>query len=895
MFISNLIRDKIEDPNTCFVFPSEVTARFWCRYALRTTRRRSVALTRFLSWDQFKESCFHYPAERRPVDRAVRMLFLYEQLERNSRAPYLRQIIPTRYCHDSLVFLESLQRLLPVLHRIESLRTGWPDFSRDKLGDLENLYAKYRTFLANAELFEPNYERPRFQPGERTYLLFFPELIEDFPEFADLVAQQAQATCVPIPEEVRERTAVQVFETIPQEIRTTMLRVAKLLDAGSDPHGIILTVGELDEVEPLLRRDAELFAIPLQIHRGKPLFDFPQAKFFQKIFSSAESSFSVAAMKDLLLCRSLPWKQEGLCHGLIRLALDSRIVRNTAVADSWRLSIESARRNGNPRNLPLGRISGFYSTLKNQIMKIADAESFSDLKNSLISFSASFLDLTRLSEEELKIFQFTLDSLEELDWASEFVSVPHPSVFRIWWIYLHQRLYVPRQNTPGISVYPYRVSEGMYPEQHFVINASQWATSHTPRRYPFLGLHEEQYLGDVQRDLSAAHLLLYSHSGEKVSFSYARRDFLRSNLPPPLFLKACIAAETPKQSEHPDPYDLERNAWIEGNTFPLQPIQREGYLSASIGALAAKRIDVTSHQLQDKRLIHTLQGRLRNEEGRFRINATALERFSLCPFQFLFEHLLGVGMEEYEPMMIDPREFGILMHRVLQAFFHQLVESEAQGKLFPDRRQEYRERIRSIASKTCIAFRGKNPALLEPIWAEIRRRIEELALTFLDVDFAVMSEEQTQGCEIQLQVLLSDIDSLLVGKIDRINHNPTGYTVVDYKKKHVPNKADIFSDEPVSMQMPFYIYLMNENNLPVSRAAFYSFENGRYHFVFGGPRTNMADRDSIDRSIELVKERIFRMRDRILSGDFRIEKSSRVQCSRCRLREICRHHYPLEA
>jgi len=825
------------------------------------------------------------------------MLFLYEQLERNRRAPYLRRIIPTRYRNDCLLFLESLQRLLPVMHRLESLRTGWPDFSRDKLEDLWSLYTRYRSFLAEARLFEPSYERPRFQPGEKNYLLFFPELIEDYPEFADLVAGQAQVTCIPIPGALRERTAVQVFETSPEEIRTTMLRVSELLDTGSDPHGIILTVGKLEEVEPLLRREAELFDIPLQIHRGKPLSDFPQGKFFQKILSCAESSFSVAAMRALLLCRSIPWKQERLCNGLIRLGLDSRIVRNTAAADSWRLSIESAQANGNPRNLPLGRISGFYTALKNQIMEIADAKSFSDLKKSLIAFSASFLDLTRLSDEEMKIFQFTLDSIEELAWAGELVSVPRTPVFPIWWIYLQQRLYVPKQNTPGISVYPYRVSEGMYPEQHFVINASQGATSHTPRRYPFLGLHEEQYLGDVQRDLSAAHLQLYSYSGEKVSFSYSRRDSQRSNLPPPLFLKARIAAEPSKHSGPPDPYDLERKAWIGGITFALQPIQKSGYLSASVGALAAKSIDVTSHALQDKELIHSLQNRLRNEddEGRFHISATALERFSLCPFQFLFERLLEVGSEEYEPMMIDPREFGSLLHRVLQAFYRQLADSDPRGRLFPDRREEYRDRIRSIVSKTCIDFRGKTPALLEPIWAEMRRRVEELALTFLDVDFSVMSEEQTQGCEIQLQASLSHIDSVLVGKIDRINRNPTGYTVVDYKKKHVPGKADIFCDEPESMQMPIYIYLMNENNLPVSRAAFYSFENGRYHFVFGGPRRNMAEPGVIQRSIELVKERISRMRDRILSGDFRIEKSSRVQCSRCRLREICRHHYHLEA
>ena len=40
------------------------------------------------------------------------------------------------------------------------------------------------------------------------------------------------------------------------------------------------------------------------------------------------------------------------------------------------------------------------------------------------------------------------------------------------------------------------------PEHHFVINASQAATAHTVRRYPFLKLHEEQGLSEVQRELS---------------------------------------------------------------------------------------------------------------------------------------------------------------------------------------------------------------------------------------------------------------------------------------------------------------------------------------------------------------------------------------------------------
>jgi hypothetical protein len=94
--------------------------------------------------------------------------------------------------------------------------------------------------------------------------------------------------------------------------------------------------------------------------------------------------------------------------------------------------------------------------------------------------------------------------------------------------------------------------------------------------------------------------------------------------------------------------------------------------------------------------------------------------------------------------------------------------------------------------------------------------------------------------------------------------------------------------------MPFYIHLMELNDRSVTRAAYYSFENKRYHFVFGGPKTNMASAEDTRRSIDEVKQRIVDMRERVSSGNFQIGTSPATNCGRCRLQEICRSGYSLD-
>jgi hypothetical protein len=245
--------------------------------------------------------------------------------------------------------------------------------------------------------------------------------------------------------------------------------------------------------------------------------------------------------------------------------------------------------------------------------------------------------------------------------------------------------------------------------------------------------------------------------------------------------------------------------------------------------------------------------------------------------------------------MIDPIQLGVLLHRSLEQFFTWVLSdgSDRSGALAVGRREEYRERLRAIVSKICRDYRRRNPALLDPIASEIGNRVEELIQAFLDVELSVMGEETVEGSEVRLSVEAPDIGAVLVGTIDRMSRNPEGYTLIDYKKKSVPARGDLLSSQLASLQMPFYIHLMKRLGRSVSKAAYYSFENRRYHFVFGGPKTNMMSPEDAYRSASEVTERIVEMRERVAAGDYRIGDRPAPSCMRCGLQGICRSGYSL--
>jgi RecB family exonuclease len=891
----------LAEASNAFVFPSEVTARFWARRALELGGRRTVILDRFLSWDELKIRLLVYPEGRRPVNRAGRLLFLYRFLEDNRRTPRLQRLVPVAQAGTPLPYLAALERILPALHHVPRLR--WLETSRSKSRDLLLLHREYARHLLAAGLYEPAWERPVLRKDGRSYWIFWPELIEDYQEYARILESASWLHTVPVPPPPPGPAVFRAYPTVSEELKAVLSEAAALLDAGVDADRIAITVGGLSEIEGALLRQAELYQVPLAIRHGGPVDCFPTARLFSRLFACHESGLSLSAFKDLLLDRAIPWRQEQLARALVRLGIEGKVLANRGTGDAWLEALQRAASHPMLRALPLARLEGYYRSLGQAIRGAALSTDFRELKERLAVLAGEFLDLGRWSGEEMEVYQFCLERLDDLE--AETAAAPLPAslpAWKVWLEYLSRLWYVPRRPGGGIPVYPYRVAAGIRPDHHLLIGISQAATLYRLRRYPFLAVHEEQGLEDALTDLSAAYLRLYCHSGSQVSFRYARHRQGRTHLPPAYFVAAgVVAAQTKAPSPTADPYEIEADAWKADRKpplgFPHEP-QARGYAAARRTVLHTRELDVTRGPLQDPALVRRLFARLTGEGGQLRLSATALESFAACPLRFLFERALGLGEETYEPVLEDPRDIGRVLHGVVQRFFTKLLEAGVET-LVPGQVQAYRQALDEAVAAECHLFEAVNPATLRPVWQALRFRVQELAEAYLERELTEMAGARTLQVEAWLQAPLPAGQAVLVGKIDRIASGPAvegGCTLVEYKKNRLPTRPAIFGPEPTSFQVPFYAHLLEAQGCPVTRALYYSFQQKRFRaFVREG---NANERRQLATASAAVLERLRSMSERLRSGDFSAAGAAGdadTGCAGCPFPGLCRTRYVLES
>jgi RecB family exonuclease len=900
MKILEVLHRELGDPRAVFVFASEVAADFWLHRALAQSERRAVSKRRFLPWDRFVETALDFGPRRRPVARTERALFVAWLLERNRRDPLFLQLVPPGQAAEPWAFARSLQEMLPSLNRLRDLTGVWPESSIAKGEDLRRLDREYRDFLHRGGLYEPAFELPSLRSTENRFFLFYPEVLEEYPALERLLSSSSQLTQFHLPPVGAGleypgggAPAIRAYPDSAEELRSVLAEVARLLDRGTDPDEIVITAAGLSELEPHLRRAAELGEVPLSIRLRRELVAIPPCQLFGRIQAVLDSRFSLPALRELLLDRSFNWSEEELGRALLRFGQACRIVANPpGQGDRWERSFVRARDYPECRSVPVERLRSFYRRLKSALLEIAAAPSFRRLKEGLTQFSKTLLAGGSWPEAELKAFQFALDTLDELEEASRNLGPPPPSAFRFWLEYLKYARYVP-QEPAGIAVYSYRVSAGIAPQHHFVINASQAATRHKLKPLRYLSAHEEESLGLAEHDLSDELLHLYSLSGAEVHFSYPRRGLGQNHLPPGFFV-AHGAVQAACGEPESDPYAGEAAAWA-GRAVPPGPplpLQRQGYLRARVTALSERGLDLASRPLNSPELIHEVVGRLRDERGRLRLSATGLEQYLQCPLRFLLEKILWLTEEELKPAALEPMEFGQLMHRVFQLFYRWVRRHEPGGRLAADRFQLYEHRIRRIVRQVFRSWGQEHPLPVSPVWRRERWRAGELAVRFLETELEEMSDERVRLTERRLRQDWPEQDLLLSGKIDRLSEGPEGLLLVDYKKNNTPGAAEIFGPDAPSIQMPFYLRLIRARGLDVRRAAYYSIEAARYRWVAGG-RRSMVDADTLERTLDELDARILEAAARIAGGDFTRPSRRRGECAYCAHGETCRRRYAL--
>ncbi len=856
------------------VFPAEVSAGYWRR---RLARERGAVWSRsVVSWDSFKESHFGASETLRPANRLMRRIFAELILGDNASAPHIENLISPEYAAYSGRYAGAVASMLPAL--VDLLRrseaaTGSPDGDALRR-DLRRIYEAYRAFLEEHSLFEPQWRRTSFtQPTLRTALIAC-DLATDYAEFAPYLENQSTIHVLPAPSHFPSRVSLHRYPGVGTELSHVLLEVERLLAEGVSGDEIAVTVGNLPALRDRISLEAARRGVPVIVRQGRPLSEYPGTALFRLMHDAASSSFTHEGVRELVLHRAVPWRD--------RAALRRELVKG---AVQGRLRLDTG--------------SGPLLELTRDIHGVVRAPHFREIQRRLRAFFRKYLDTDTFPGDEERAFQSALDLLSDLVNEEDRGLPPVSDPFGFFVSLMSDQQYVPRRRSGGVSVYSYRVSAGIQPRYHFLVNCSQDATKvSSSAAVQLIPESRHEALGITPYDVSDAMLRAYAHSGEHVRISVADRGPSGSQLPAgPLAAAGLIdTAEYLDGAPADDPF-LREQRYLSGerDAFPgrVYPVHRSGTAHATV------TLDRPPWMDRSRRAGEALPPR--------EISATALGRYWNCPFGYFLESVCGVEDQEIVPDPADPRGIGNLYHRVLQQLYADIRDSD--GIIEPSHFARYRERGREIAE---AVLDSKAQALRDVARRAYLILLEEIAGTVVAHDVEAFPGYEVYGLEADYAYPGTESTPVvqegllrLTGRIDRVLRSPESGAVVlaDYKRRSFPGKAQIrldLADYPadrpgsidpdrdLSLQMPAYVYLLERNGLSVEAALYYGLETAEVGYVYHPTsKKSYINREELDVLLDRIDTRLRAMPQRFAEGDFRVPNEE-WGCASCRLRGVCR-------
>ncbi|MBK1679406.1 PD-(D/E)XK nuclease family protein [Rhodocyclus tenuis] len=180
-----------------------------------------------------------------------------------------------------------------------------------------------------------------------------------------------------------------------------------------------------------------------------------------------------------------------------------------------------------------------------------------------------------------------------------------------------------------------------------------------------------------------------------------------------------------------------------------------------------------------------------------RITVSAYASLVACPYRFFARHVLGLGEVDEVLETVGKRDYGALVHRVLEIFHagqplvSALDPAAARAALLAITDEVFAPAIEenALALGWCIRWRQRIDAYLD--W---QRQREAAGWRWRQAETPV-----------RRQFVLADGSSLeLRGRIDRIDRRDDGCALLDYKTQSVKTIRDTLADD---LQLPAYALL----------------------------------------------------------------------------------------
>lgn len=893
------VLELLPDRRTRFVFPSEVAATSVVMSALVASGARALPARRFVGWDAFKAEVFAGSEAGRPATKAMRAIFARLLMDQNAAAPFLGSIVPPSVAAASTRFAPSIAAALPALRSV-------PAGPGEHLADWREIRRRYAAFLADHGLYEAAWLGRAAAPGATPWCLFYPDLTEDWDDYAAAVESMPGVTIIRSDSLDQHPVDAARFGTIVEEVRAVLLSIRQAHEDGTESSDIMISVASPGAVLPVLEREAALAGVPLDIREGRPLSESAGGRLVADIVSLYTSRMSFEALRRLLLDASRPWKEPQAARRLLDIGIQKHVVAPLPDGpDIWEASIDAddeARR--------------LYRGLRTSAARIAGATGFRSLRSAIDAFKRAFLDESAWSDRQNDEIARCVATLDELSAAAEAMGIDPdtiPGAVDLYTRQLGDTRYLPVSDSGGVPVYRFPVAAGARPALHYVINLAQGAAEAAARPLSFMRADERQRAGASDRDISAGLIRLLARSGDRVVLSYSE-DGPEGIRPP----HAAIRARSPKELGMFFARDIwlpnqESDARRVAEVFPAQAVGAAAALQTVLAKVdddwAAGTPSAPARMDADCAEAVKLAG---SKDGMLRLSATAMADYASCAFRRIMARHLNIEVVPSGLSFIDALLLGELYHDAFRRLLRPLaadrrcmvaVADDAGGAGEAPRPGPDAARKAIEASMAAIA-RTHGPmaaVLVATAGPTLARHFTDAAASLaraLDGWIPVLVDDT------ELSATLDGQGIELFGRPDLVcvaSGDEGRATIVDYKKSQVPGKAELEPDadgDVQRLQIPVYQELVRAADLVPESAWYLSIETAQtsgkgMHLVFGPGGKPYLRPDQVP-LLAVALRRAAAETARIISGGYMFLPAIRdrgVVCERCDLRPVCRAHY----
>lgn len=920
--IESTITENLKDQNTIFVFPTGTSGNLWADYIVQNGRIKCVASQRFIAWDNFKSEAIKCKVQgKSSIPGVMRKVFATNLIEENKNQPFLKRIILEKYKDSSQSFANWISGLLPQLQSWKKTTANISDFDEEDQ-DYESIYKKYSDFLDEHNFFDPAWEKPPFTPNGNKYIIFFPEILQDFAEYQELLQNTPHIQLINLP---KTGGSVLPEETKPvcnfypdsrSELKSLCMEIKRCHEEENVPYSqMAVSVSDMDIYKPYLLRDFDFFQIPIVIKSGQNLGNYRAGGLFNQILECTKSNFSFEGVKALVMNNELPWKNRDLLNTLIQFGKAENCMcafeENDVLIDPWEYSFKNV--NWKDKKTPGGvNLIDFYRNFKHQIKGIAECKTFGDINRKWFELRQDLFEEENFQPYTDMILSRCISELSKLiDLELKYKDFKVPDPFAFFVEILKDTDYVPQNKEFGVQVYPYKTVSSAPFQKHFVIDSCQKSLSITYTPLSFLREDKRRKLGLEEINPSDSFIALYQMNSIKpVSFSASSKNFEGFAI----CYSGLKMEKTSSKINNLNFLDSEKKFFTpgSGSAFPerISTAQKIGFEQwcknqRSLCSEQAESQGLENWQeiLKNSTLQFSGKGKKENNqfEGKIIISQSSLKSFFKCPKSFYFEKVCGLGSVNNTTELTSNFTMGSIFHKILEEFGNICIEEN-------------------------VYFTEQQNTLNET-FQDIFNRGFERSLTLESIDVSPIARKilQSQGLQIKLAIegaiiaLLNkfpgytflatekwynyapkDKDFAYTGQIDCLLTNPEGNIVLlDYKssKSSIPGTNELFGKDDYipDFQMPTYFILMNNQKKPVcpDRAFFFDLKEKKF-IQFNGEKAKSAKitpltEDEVQNICSKTEQYVQIYVDAIKNGKFNsLNPFDWETCAQCDYKAICR-------